>query len=283
MERASFFQDLSIPEFQERVAQHIEAINLALEGIPRDRVRLHSCWGNRDGTAYRRRGSRARPAASARSEGGGRSASRSRTRAIRTRSTLSEAEGIPGDLVVVAGGHRGRPTTTSSTRRWSSGASSRPPARWATGSASSRGWTAASGTFAGDSFVAEDVVWAKLATPRRGGRSSPPRRSGSAGAPGTGPPASRLAKQGPPGPRGARRGCRPGGRDSRPAAGRIEARGIFPIGGSRCEPFGVDNGGHEPPSLRAARVPPGRLRAASERTRARGSRPVSSRRSSSTG
>ena len=36
-------------EFQERVVQHIEAINVAIEGIPRDRVRLHSCWGNRDG------------------------------------------------------------------------------------------------------------------------------------------------------------------------------------------------------------------------------------------
>ena len=49
MERASFFQDLSLRKFQERVVQHIEAINVAIEGIPRDRVRLHSCWGNRDG------------------------------------------------------------------------------------------------------------------------------------------------------------------------------------------------------------------------------------------
>ena len=28
---------------------HVAAINLGLEGIPRDRVRLHVCWGNWDG------------------------------------------------------------------------------------------------------------------------------------------------------------------------------------------------------------------------------------------
>ncbi|MEL6948638.1 MAG: cobalamin-independent methionine synthase II family protein [Pseudomonadota bacterium] len=28
---------------------HVEALNMALEGIPRDRVRLHVCWGNYEG------------------------------------------------------------------------------------------------------------------------------------------------------------------------------------------------------------------------------------------
>jgi 5-methyltetrahydropteroyltriglutamate--homocysteine methyltransferase len=37
---------LSLDDYRAVVASHIEAINLALEGIPRDRVRLHVCWGN---------------------------------------------------------------------------------------------------------------------------------------------------------------------------------------------------------------------------------------------
>lgn len=37
---------LSLDDYRAVVATHIEAINLALDGIPRDRVRLHVCWGN---------------------------------------------------------------------------------------------------------------------------------------------------------------------------------------------------------------------------------------------
>ena len=49
MERARFFQDESLERFQAMVALHVDAINEAIEGIPRDRVRLHVCWGNYDG------------------------------------------------------------------------------------------------------------------------------------------------------------------------------------------------------------------------------------------
>jgi 5-methyltetrahydropteroyltriglutamate--homocysteine methyltransferase len=49
MERARFFQDERLERFQEMVALHVDAINQAIEGIPRDRVRLHVCWGNYDG------------------------------------------------------------------------------------------------------------------------------------------------------------------------------------------------------------------------------------------
>ena len=49
MERACFFQHQSLAEFQDTVALHIAAINMALDGIPADQVRLHCCWGNRDG------------------------------------------------------------------------------------------------------------------------------------------------------------------------------------------------------------------------------------------
>jgi 5-methyltetrahydropteroyltriglutamate--homocysteine methyltransferase len=49
MERVLLYQDLSDSEFAKIVEQHIGALNKALEGVPRDRVRLHICWGNWEG------------------------------------------------------------------------------------------------------------------------------------------------------------------------------------------------------------------------------------------
>jgi len=49
MERSTFFKRQSLKEFQEAVALHVAAINVALEGIPPEQARLHVCWGNRDG------------------------------------------------------------------------------------------------------------------------------------------------------------------------------------------------------------------------------------------
>lgn len=49
MNRSMFFRDLSDPEFVKAAEMHVAAINQAIEGIPRDRVRLHCCWGNWDG------------------------------------------------------------------------------------------------------------------------------------------------------------------------------------------------------------------------------------------
>jgi 5-methyltetrahydropteroyltriglutamate--homocysteine methyltransferase len=49
MERARFFQDESLDGFLAAVALHVEAINEAVAAIPRDRIRLHLCWGNYDG------------------------------------------------------------------------------------------------------------------------------------------------------------------------------------------------------------------------------------------
>lgn len=49
MERNRFFNGMTDAEFLEQLELHIAAINLGIEGIPRDRVRLHVCWGNNDG------------------------------------------------------------------------------------------------------------------------------------------------------------------------------------------------------------------------------------------
>ncbi|HLK49339.1 MAG TPA: cobalamin-independent methionine synthase II family protein [Bryobacteraceae bacterium] len=49
MDRAMFYRDLSDADFVNRCERHVAAMNQAIEGIPRDRVRLHCCWGNWDG------------------------------------------------------------------------------------------------------------------------------------------------------------------------------------------------------------------------------------------
>ena len=49
MDRSMFYRDLSDADFVKAAETHIAALNKAIEGIPRDRVRLHCCWGNWDG------------------------------------------------------------------------------------------------------------------------------------------------------------------------------------------------------------------------------------------
>jgi 5-methyltetrahydropteroyltriglutamate--homocysteine methyltransferase len=49
MARHIAFQDLDEMAFLKRAALHIEALNAALGDIPRDKVRLHICWGNYEG------------------------------------------------------------------------------------------------------------------------------------------------------------------------------------------------------------------------------------------
>jgi 5-methyltetrahydropteroyltriglutamate--homocysteine methyltransferase len=48
MERTMAFSDQSLSEFQQTIELHVDALNGALEGIPRERVRLHCCWGNHE-------------------------------------------------------------------------------------------------------------------------------------------------------------------------------------------------------------------------------------------
>jgi 5-methyltetrahydropteroyltriglutamate--homocysteine methyltransferase len=49
MARHTGFQDLSDEAFLARAAFHVEALNHALARVPRDRVRIHVCWGNYEG------------------------------------------------------------------------------------------------------------------------------------------------------------------------------------------------------------------------------------------
>ncbi|MEO0346724.1 MAG: cobalamin-independent methionine synthase II family protein [Pseudomonadota bacterium] len=47
--RHMMFKGKPDAEYVAQATLHVEALNIALEGIPRDRVRLHVCWGNYEG------------------------------------------------------------------------------------------------------------------------------------------------------------------------------------------------------------------------------------------
>ena len=49
MDRSMFYRDLSDADFVKAAETHVAALNAALADIPRERVRLHCCWGNWDG------------------------------------------------------------------------------------------------------------------------------------------------------------------------------------------------------------------------------------------
>jgi 5-methyltetrahydropteroyltriglutamate--homocysteine methyltransferase len=49
LSRHMLFQHLSDEEFVKVAASHVEALNHAIDGLPRDRIRVHICWGNYEG------------------------------------------------------------------------------------------------------------------------------------------------------------------------------------------------------------------------------------------
>jgi len=49
MDRTMMYRDLSDAQFVKAVERHVQAINDGIDGIPRDRVRLHICYGNWEG------------------------------------------------------------------------------------------------------------------------------------------------------------------------------------------------------------------------------------------
>jgi len=49
MDRTMMYRDLSDADFVKRCERHVAAINQGIAGIPRERVRLHVCYGNWEG------------------------------------------------------------------------------------------------------------------------------------------------------------------------------------------------------------------------------------------
>jgi 5-methyltetrahydropteroyltriglutamate--homocysteine methyltransferase len=49
MDRTMMYRDLNDTDFVKRVEKHIAVINAGIDGIPRQQVRLHVCYGNWEG------------------------------------------------------------------------------------------------------------------------------------------------------------------------------------------------------------------------------------------
>ncbi|PQM64301.1 MAG: epoxyalkane--coenzyme M transferase, partial [Rhodobacteraceae bacterium] len=49
LSRHMLFNDLSDQEFIKIAASHVDVLNYALENIPKEKVRIHICWGNYEG------------------------------------------------------------------------------------------------------------------------------------------------------------------------------------------------------------------------------------------
>jgi len=53
MDRHINFKNNTVAEFRDVIAENVEMINEATEGIPTGRIRLHLCWGNYQGPHHR--------------------------------------------------------------------------------------------------------------------------------------------------------------------------------------------------------------------------------------
>ncbi len=161
MERATFFQGHTLAEFQGFVARHIVAINEATGDIPREKIRLHACWGNRNSPhvhdvacadvlplmAEARVGAICLPFANPR-----------HAHEVEVLST----SGLPPDMLVIPGLID---TTTNYVEHpeWVAERLERVVAAVGDRERVLAGTDCGFSTLAGDAFVAEDVVWAKLA------------------------------------------------------------------------------------------------------------------------
>ena len=168
MERSGYFQDKSLPEFLAAMEMHVAALNMALENIPRDRVRFHCCWGNRDGphahdvpcpdvlpVLYQvKAGALVLPFANARHS--------HEIEAFRTQK-------LPPEFVLIAGVIE---TTNNYVEHPEVVAERLARAVACVGDRERiiAGTDCGFGTIAGDAFTTEDVVWAKLASLSEGAR-----------------------------------------------------------------------------------------------------------------
>jgi 5-methyltetrahydropteroyltriglutamate--homocysteine methyltransferase len=53
MSRHNRFPDMSLADFRDIVALHVDVLNEATKAIPADRMRMHLCWGNYEGPHHR--------------------------------------------------------------------------------------------------------------------------------------------------------------------------------------------------------------------------------------
>ncbi len=168
IERSGYFQDRTLAEFIEAMEMHVTALNEAIAGLPRERIRLHACWGNRDGphlhdvpcpdvlpVMYQARvGALVLPFANPR-----------HAHEVEAFRTLP----LPDHMALVVGVIE---TTTNYVEHPKVVAERLVRAARSVGDRTRilAGTDCGFGTFAGDTFTAEDVAWAKLGALVEGAR-----------------------------------------------------------------------------------------------------------------
>lgn len=168
MERHRFFGHLDERGFLKQLELHVAAINMGIAGIPRDRVRLHVCWGNNDGPHIYDIAMATILPELYRANVGALSIEFANPRhqheyeALRTEPLPSHMLLIPGVL----------DTTTNFVEHPKVVARRLHEAVAAVGDRERviAGTDCGFGTFAGREYVAEDVVWPKLAAAAEGAR-----------------------------------------------------------------------------------------------------------------
>jgi 5-methyltetrahydropteroyltriglutamate--homocysteine methyltransferase len=179
MERHRFFDHLADAEFLRQLELHIAAINLGIEGIPRDRVRLHVCWGNNDGPHVYDVAMAAILPELYRANVGALSIEFANPRHQHEYDALRNNP-LPGHMLLMPGV---LDTTTNIVEHPELVARRLEEAVSVVGDRERviAGTDCGFGTFAGREYVAEDVVWAKLAAAAEGARMASRRLWGPAG------------------------------------------------------------------------------------------------------
>ncbi len=168
MERHRFFGKLTEAEFIGQLELHVAAINKALDGIPRDRIRLHVCWGNSDAPHTHDIAMAKILPSLYKAKVGALSIEFANPRHQHEYEAL-RANPLPKEMILIPGV---LDTTTNFVEHPEVVARRLAEAVSVVGD---RERVIAStdcgfGTFAGREFVAEDVVWAKLAAAAEGAR-----------------------------------------------------------------------------------------------------------------
>jgi 5-methyltetrahydropteroyltriglutamate--homocysteine methyltransferase len=166
MDRHIIFQDKSEKEFVAICEQLVAAINIAIEGIPREQVRLHCCWGNWEGPHTHDIALASLLPTLTNAKVGALSIEFANPRHQHEYAALKSFK-LPPDMILIPGVID---TTTNFVEHPEVVARRIEEAVAAVGDRERviAGTDCGFGTFAGREWVAEDVVWAKLRSVRAG-------------------------------------------------------------------------------------------------------------------
>ena len=168
MERHRFFGHLGENEFLKQLELLVAAINLGIEGIPRDRIRLHVCWGNNDGPHIHDIAMATILPELYRANVGALSIEFANPRHQHEYDALRECP-LPGNMLLMPGV---LDTTTNFVEHPELIARRLEEAVSVVGDRERviAGTDCGFGTFAGREYVAEEIVWVKLAAAAEGAR-----------------------------------------------------------------------------------------------------------------